>query len=269
MSSAICSICNSPRFDVAGPCAVCGAHPAAPARNLPAGTHLQNGRFTLGRVLGEGGFGITYKGAHRHLQRVVAIKELFPEDAVRRGTSVLVSEQRQTDFRMERERVLEEARSIARLDSPHIVEVHDAFLENNTAYIVMEYLEGRSLQERIEAQGPLPPDDVRRIAMAVCDALTEVHGQSLLHRDISPDNIMLTVDGRMVLIDFGSARLFAVGQTVRHTYSEEGLRGTRDVQYSGAIWPLYGHFLSWGNLVPRVDRHPTPICSGPCSKSPR
>ena len=191
--------------------------PTAPAHNLPAGTHLQNGRFTLGRVLGEGGFGITYKGAHRHLQRVVAIKELFPEGAMRRGTSVLVPEQRQSDFRMEREQVLEEARSIARLDSPHIVEVHDAFLENNTAYIVMEYLEGRSLQERIEAQGSLPLDDVHRIAMAVCDALTEVHGQSLLHRDVSPDNIMLTDDGRMVLIDFGSARRFAMGQTVRHT----------------------------------------------------
>ena len=103
------------------------------------------------------------------------------------------------------------------LDSPHIVGVDDAFLENNTVYIVMEYLEGRSLQERIEAEGPLPPDDVRRIAMAVCDALTEVHRQDLLHRDIKPANIMLTHDDRVVLVDFGSARVFDHGQTVRHT----------------------------------------------------
>ncbi len=217
MSSAICSICNSPCSDSAGPCAVCGAAPAARARNLPTGTHLQNGRFTLGRVLGEGGFGITYLGTHRHLQRTVAIKELFPERAMRHGATISVPDSQQRDFHLEKERVLEEARVISRLDSPHIVGVHDAFLENNTAYIVMEYLEGQSLQERIEAQGPLPPHDVYRIAMAACDALTEVHMQSLLHRDISPDNIMLTVDGRMVLIDFGSARLFALGQTVRHT----------------------------------------------------
>ena len=217
MSSAICVFCNSPRSDSAGPCAVCGAAPAALTHNLPAGIHLQNGKFTLGRVLGEGGFGITYLGAHQHLQRTVAIKELFPERARRHGTNVSVSEHQKGDFHMEKERVLEEARVISRLDSPHIVEVHDAFLENNTAYIVMEYLEGRSLQEYIEAEGPLPPDDVHRIAMAACDALTEVHGQSLLHRDISPDNIMLTDDGRMVLIDFGSARHFAMGQTVRHT----------------------------------------------------
>ncbi|MCY4523030.1 MAG: ankyrin repeat domain-containing protein [Caldilineaceae bacterium] len=217
MSSTICSICNSPRSDSAGPCATCGAPPAAPARNLPAGTRLQNGRFTLGRVLGEGGFGITYLGTHRHLQRTVAIKELFPERAMRHGATISVPDSQQRDFHLEKERVLEEARVISRLDSPHIVGVHDAFLENNTAYIVMEYLEGQSLQERIEAQGPLPPHDVYRIAMAACDALTEVHMQSLLHRDISPDNIMLTVDGRMVLIDFGSARLFALGQTVRHT----------------------------------------------------
>ena len=213
----ICSICNSPRSDSAGPCVVCGAAPEAPARNLPVGTHLQNGRYTLGRVLGEGGFGITYQGAHRHLKRTVAIKELFPEGAVRHGANVSVSKRRQRDFHTEKERVLGEARAISRLVSPHIVEVQDAFLENNTAYIVMEYLEGESLQERIDAVGSLPPDDVRRIAMAVCDALTEVHRQDLLHRDIKPANIMLTRNGRVVLVDFGSARVFAHGQTVRHT----------------------------------------------------
>ncbi len=217
MSSAICSICNSPRSDSVGPCAVCGAPPAVPARNLPVGTHLQNSKFSLGRVLGEGGFGITYLGAHRHLQRTVAIKELFPERAMRHGTTVSVPDSQQRDFHMEKERVLEEARALTRLDSPHIVEVQDAFLENNTAYIVMEYLEGESLQERIDTVGSLPPDDVRRIAMAACDALAEVHRQDLLHRDIKPANIMLTRDERVVLVDFGSARSFNHGQTVRHT----------------------------------------------------
>ena len=217
MSPDFCSICNSPRSNSAGPCSVCGAPPLTSTRNLPAGTHLQNGKFTLGRVLGEGGFGITYLGAHRYLKRTVAIKELFPERAMRHGTTISVPDSQKRDFNMEKERVLDEARVISRLNSPHIVGVHDAFLENNTAYIVMEYLEGRSLQERIEAEGSLPPDEVHRIAMAACDALTEVHRQDLLHRDIKPANIMLTRDGRVVLVDFGSARMFDHGQTVRHT----------------------------------------------------
>ena len=136
---------------------------------------------------------------------------------MRHGTTVSVSDSQQRDFHMEKEQVLEEARAITRLNSPHIVEVHDAFLENNTAYIVMEYLEGQSLQERIDTEGPLPPNDVYRIAIAACEALIEVHRQDLLHRDIKPANIMLTRDGRVVLVDFGSARSFNHGQTVRHT----------------------------------------------------
>ena len=212
-----CAICGSLRADTAGPCAVCGAPPDAPTRHLPAGTRLQNGRFTLGRVLGEGGFGITYLGAHRHLQRTVAIKELFPERAMRHGTTVSVPDSQKRDFHMEKERVLEEARVISRLDSPHIVGVHDAFLENNTAYIVMEYLEGQTLQVRIDSEGALPPNDIRRIALAACDALAEVHRHDLLHRDIKPANLMLTRDGRTVLVDFGSARTFDSERTVRHT----------------------------------------------------
>ena len=187
---------------------------------------------------------------------------------MRRGTSVLVPEQRHTDFRMERERVLEEARVISRLDSPHIVDVHDAFLENNTAYIVMEYLEGRSLQERIEAQGPLPPDDVHRIAMAVCDALTEVHGQSLLHRDVSPDNIMLTDDGRMVLIDFGSARRFAMGQTVRHTRILKKDYAAPEMFSTQAQFGPYTDIFCLGRTLYHALTVAPPILPGPCSESP-
>ena len=212
-----CAICGSPCADAAGPCTVCGAPPATPARHLPAGTRLQNGKFSLGRVLGEGGFGITYLGAHRYLRRTVAIKELFPERAVRHGAAVSVSEWQQRDFRLEKEAALAEARALSHLVSPHIVEVQDAFLENNTAYIVMEYLEGQTLQERIDAEGALPPNDVCGIGLAACDALAEVHQHDLLHRDIKPANLMLTRDGRVVLVDFGSARTFDHGQTVRHT----------------------------------------------------
>ena len=171
----------------------------------------------MGRVLGEGGFGITYMGAHRQLQRTVAIKELFPEWAVRRGTFVSVPKRRQREFQMEVEQAREEALTIARIDSMNIVYVHDVFLENGTVYIVMEYLEGHTLQDRIEESGPLSKEAVRGIAADVCDALDAVHREGLLHRDIKPANIMLTSDGLAVLVDFGSARVFDHGRTVRHT----------------------------------------------------
>lgn len=181
------------------------------------GTALQAGKFTVGRVLGEGGFGITYQGAHRHLQRAVAIKELFPEGAVRLGTSVSVPQSRQADFKHEMDSILQEARLIARLRSPAIVKVYDMFQENGTAYIVMEYLEGHTLQEEIDRLGQLASDPALAIARATCAALAEMHSHQLLHRDIKPANIMLTRDGRTVLIDFGSAREFKVSQTAQHT----------------------------------------------------
>lgn len=125
MNTVICAICNSPRAAGSGPCAVCGAPPADPVRNLPVGTHLQNGKDVLGRVLGEGGFGITYQGAHRYLEHPVAIKEFFPDKAMRRGTTVAVSGSWQQDFDLEKERSLEEARVLARLNAPGIVDVQE------------------------------------------------------------------------------------------------------------------------------------------------
>ena len=190
---------------------------AAPTRALPMGAELQGGKFAVGRVLGEGGFGITYKGAHKPLQRTVALKELFPESAVRAGTRVLVPADRRESFLQERESILHEARLIASLSSPNILNVHDMFLENGTAYIVMEYLEGQTLQERIDSLGRLSMADVQTIALDTCEALAEIHSNQLLHRDIKPANIMLTEDLRTVLIDFGSAREFLVRQTRQHT----------------------------------------------------
>ena len=167
--------------------------------------------------MGEGGFGITYKGAHKALRQSVAIKEFFPAGAVRQGAAVSVPAPQQTAFERERANVLQEARLLFGLRAPSIVNVYDAFRENNTAYIVMEYLDGQTLGARLERVGRLSLDEVRRIARAVCEALTEMHARQLLHRDIKPDNIMLTPEGRTVLIDFGSARTFRAGQTGSHT----------------------------------------------------
>ena len=190
-------------------------------RYLPPGHALQQGKFTVGRVLGEGGFGITYKGAHKDLKRTVAIKELFPTDtdlsAVRVGTRVAVPVAKTDDFRRAQDSALKEARVIAGFQARGIVDMYDMFLENGTAYIVMEYLEGQTLEARLEQTGRLPLDEVRWIAQELCVALAEVHARQWLHRDIKPANIMLTPEGRAVLIDFGSARAFQADRTQRHT----------------------------------------------------
>ena len=216
MTTVACIYCSTDFPDSLGACPSCGMAQAAPARALPLGTKLQGGKFTVGRVLGEGGFGITYQGAHTPLQRTVALKELFPEEAVRAGTRVLISANRQDEFRQAKESILQEARLIASLNSPHIVDVHDMFRENGTAYIVMEHLAGQTLQAEIDGLGQLSPDRVRQIALDTCEGLTVLHGSRLLHRDIKPTNIMLTVE-HAVLIDFGSAREYAAHKTMQHT----------------------------------------------------
>ena len=233
-------------------------------RHLPAGHVLQHGRFTTGRVLGEGGFGITYKGAHRVLGHLVAIKEYFPGHAQRVGTAVSVPASQQAAFIREREGLLKEAQVLFGLRDPGIVQVYDAFQENGTAYIVMEYLEGRTLEARIRQAGRIPADEVQRLAQALGQALEAVHTQHLLHRDIKPANVMLTPEGRIVLIDFGSARAFQRDLTQRHTrivtpgyaapeqYSEEARFGPyTDIFGLGAT--LY-HALTGAPPPSAIDR---------------
>ena len=262
----ICPICQTRLALGQDPCPSCGAArgPGTLTRNLPAGHALQQGKFTVGRVLGEGGFGITYKGAHRDLGRPVAIKEYFPPHAQRVGTAISVSASLQAAFARERVSMLQEAQLLFGLRDPGIVQVYDAFQENGTAYIVMEYLEGRTLEERIRQAGRIPADEVQRLAQALGQALEAVHAQRLLHRDIKPANIMLTPEGRIVLIDFGSARAFQRNLTQRHTrimtpgyaapeqYSEEARFGPyTDIFGLGAT--LY-HALTGAPPPPAIDR---------------
>ena len=188
-------------------CGWCG-QPLAPSVELPAGTHLAD-RFSIESVLGRGGFGITYRAEDLRLHRHVAVKELFPPSATRHGTGVLVDPRDREGFEVARNRFRREAASLARFNHPGIVRVFEVLEANNTAYLVMELVDGRSLLEVLAAKGkPFAVDEVLDVVLRAGRALEDVHAAGLLHRDINPSNLMLDAAGRVVLIDFGLARSF-------------------------------------------------------------
>ncbi len=208
-----CGYCMSRIEDSDTVCPVCGKNVAAetPSHHLPVGTVLAD-RYVVGAALGEGGFGITYLGINEKLGLKVAIKEYFPFGYVyRMGTeSTAVTNHTSSDeanfFETGRERFLTEAKILARFfNEEGIVSVLDFFEENNTAYIVMEYLKGETLKEFLQKRGKLSYEETISMMMPVMKSLDKVHKQGLIHRDISPDNIML-VDDKIKLLDFGAAR---------------------------------------------------------------
>ena len=194
-------------------CPHCGYAAEAEAENaayLPPGTMLQ-GRYLLGKVLGQGGFGITYIGYDQTLHTRVAIKEYYPGDIAQRtpgDRTVMPYTQAENDYEHGRERFLEEARTLARFSEfPGIVSVKDCFADGNTAYMVMQFLEGINLKEYLSRKGgKVSPEEAVSILTPVMDALKEVHRAGIIHRDISPDNIFITSEGQVKLIDFGAAR---------------------------------------------------------------
>ena len=211
-----CHACGNLLKGTEGVCPVCGMPYASP--HLPPGTKLREGKYTVGKVLGQGGFGITYQGADVALNRPVAVKEFFPDGSSRR-TNLLVPPTALGGGGLQNalESFLDEARTLSQFNHPGIVDVFDVFEENHTAYLVMELLQGETLGKRVAERGALEVSEVMTLASKLTDALAVVHDAGLLHRDIKPDNVFLTRDGRTVLIDFGSARAYVSGQTVNHT----------------------------------------------------
>ena len=175
---------------------------------LAPGTRL--GELEIERVLGAGGFGVTYLARDLGLDAWRAVKEYLPLDWGGRGPDGTVgprTERNAKDYRWGLEKFLEEARTLERFRHPHIVQVYRVFEAGGTAYMVMEYVEGRSLASKVKAGGSLPEAEVRKVLLALTDGLSNVHAvDDLLHRDISPDNVILRPDGTPVLIDFGAAR---------------------------------------------------------------
>jgi len=178
---------------------------------LTPGTVLSN-KYFIGKVLGQGGFGITYLGWDRNLDIRIAIKEYFPQGLVSRvpGENNVHSYTGPTkdQFSFGLDSFLKEAKILARFEHhPNIVTVRDFFKENNTAYMVMSFIEGVTLLDYLKCNGErIPVDRAIEIMLPVLDALKGVHRAGIMHRDISPDNIFIDHEGRVILIDFGAAR---------------------------------------------------------------
>ncbi|MBU8875093.1 protein kinase [Reyranella sp. MMS21-HV4-11] len=204
------------------PTTIAGATPPEPEVDyvsLKAGQTI--GRYEIVSVLGQGGFGITYRARDVQLGREVAIKEYLPSAlAVRQdGSTVLPRTTKMADdFGWGRDRFVTEGRTLASLHRvPAIVQVFDFLEANGTAYIVMELLSGATLEDRINNGGRLKPEEVDRILWPLLDGLEQVHAAGFLHRDIKPANILLDAAGNPTLIDFGASRAAMVGRTAAMT----------------------------------------------------
>lgn len=180
-----------------------------PSEGLEEGMTLLDGQFTITSQLSRGGFGITYLAKDNTLDRTVVIKECFPETfCARQGATVRVrSSSNEGQYRSIVEMFMREARAIAKMRHPAIVGVHRVFEDNRTAYMALDMIDGRDLLEIIhDDDRNLTPHQIKDILIKVLDAVALIHSEDLLHRDISPDNILVNKWGDPVLIDFGAAR---------------------------------------------------------------
>ena len=180
--------------------------------NLNINSSLQNGKYRIEKVLGQGGFGITYLATQVGLNRKVAIKEFFMKEYCNRDeatSSVSLGTVGSKDVVMRfREKFVKEAQNIAALNHPHIIRIYDVFEENNTAYYVMEYLDNASLSDYLKQKGRLSEQEAVFFIKQIADALAYIHTHNINHLDVKPGNILLDNKNNAVLIDFGLAKRY-------------------------------------------------------------
>ncbi len=274
----LCTGCMKPRKTLEGACPYCGFdekeyRKTASTRALHLRTVLA-GKYMTGKVLGEGGFGITYLGWDLNLEIPVAVKEYFPVGLASRGTVdgwterlSVISDEKGKHFEYGQKSFVKEARNLAQFQNvPGIVSVKDLFFENGTAYMAMEYLKGKNLKEYLKSreQGCVSEEEMLKIMHPVIDALSVVHSTGMIHRDISPENIILTENGKVKLIDFGAARIATGTETqsltvlLKHGYAPVEQYQTRGKQ--GAWTDIYAicatmyRMLSGKTPEPSIDR---------------
>ena len=250
----LCYNCFQHIQDPAAPCPYCGFDLEENRQKFPvalrAGTVLNN-RYIVGRVLGQGGFGITYVAFDTQLQTRMAIKEYMPSDIATRveGTTVsIMMDTKSDDFTYGAERFQEEARTLAKfIGHPNIAGVSSYFDENDTSYFVMDYIEGVSFKSYIANNGgKVSVDETLNVMIPILRALTAVHAEGFIHRDVTPDNIYISKDGNVKLLDFGSARysigdksksldvILKVGYAPKEQYIRRGRQGPYTDVYSCA-----------------------------------
>ncbi len=232
---------------------------------LPPSTELK-GRYIIEQVLGQGGFGITYKAKDSVLGKIVCIKELFVSGNSTRSENEEVMTVTTATFSLDdfKRKFIDEAQQLARFNHPNIVSVLDIFEANNTVYMVMEFVHGQTLQKEIQTNGALTPLEAIPYMQQLLDAVAEVHSKDMLHRDIKPENILVDDKGRVVLIDFGSAREFSEGKVSTQTsmltpgfapmeqYSTRAKRGVFTDIY--AIGATFYYMLTGSKPLSAADR---------------
>ncbi|MDD7233414.1 MAG: bifunctional serine/threonine-protein kinase/formylglycine-generating enzyme family protein [Bacteroidales bacterium] len=179
---------------------------------LQPGSTLQNGKYEIQRVLGQGGFGVTYLALQQGLNRIVAIKEFFMENFCVRNADThhvtIATESSRELVERYRNKFLKEARNIAKLEHPNIVSIIDVFEENSTAYYVMKYAQNGSLDDKIKREGHLSEADAKRYILKIANALRFVHQHKMTHLDVKPANILLSDNDEPWLIDFGLSKQY-------------------------------------------------------------
>ena len=276
----ICYNCFSDSLNDAGICEKCGFDGAKNREKYPLALPLGSilyGRYIVGRVLGQGGFGITYLAQDYQTKGLVAIKEFFPDSMATRTEKITVcplSGERGENFAYGLNSFLEEAKTMAEfIGNPNITRVDSYFEENGTGYFVMEYLDGDSFLDYIKSHGGrLSWEDTMRVALPIMDALAAMHEKGIIHRDVTPDNIYITKDGTVKLLDFGAER-YSLGNVSRsldvilkhgfapyEQYSRRGKQGPfTDVYSLGATiyYALTG--TKPDDAIERRDEDQTPL----------
>lgn len=226
---------------------------ARPAQTLPAGFMLCRQQYRLGRILGNGGFGITYLAWDNKNNRKAAIKEFFPVHLVardNRSAYVKVHQELEAEFRHSKMRFQEEAQALYELRNvPEVIDVFHLFEENGTAYYVMELLEGQDLKSFLAANGVMTWAQFQTALGMILRALEAVHKRQMIHRDISPDNIFMMQSGGAKLIDFGNARSYMSASPLTkimkthfapvEQFSDEGKQGPWTDIYSLSVTMYY------------------------------
>ncbi len=212
-----CPYCNSSNPGFTPTCATCGSR--LQHATLPMGLRLKDGFYELERVLGQGGFGITYLARHTGLGTKVAIKELYPDHLIFRDAQGNTRAQAgmQSEFEGLQKRFQLEAKTLQQLKHRSSAQFISDWFERGTVFIAMEFIDGETLESRIARGALLDEYGAKKVMIPILELLEEVHGKGMLHRDIKPANIILTKNGGVELIDFGSVTKFNTGQRTKIT----------------------------------------------------